>query len=218
MPTGPRQRSGAMSLKLQAPLNAIGGYIELLAMGLRGPVTEDQRADFYGRANFSTWPSSIPTRSSTAQESGLAGNGYAVSDIINGCDSLKHAIQLDRATHRAVGARSTESRATPASSLARIRKKVAQILVNLLSNAIKFYTRAGTSAPSARQWMTPCDTDHCNNGRGIPEDKLDSIFGPFVQLKEGLADREGGVGLGLSISRDLARAMKGDLNRREHRR
>jgi signal transduction histidine kinase len=40
---------------------------------------------------------------------------------------------------------------------------------------------------------------------------LDVIFGQFVQLKEGLADREGGIGLGLAISRDLARAMNGDL-------
>jgi signal transduction histidine kinase len=46
---------------------------------------------------------------------------------------------------------------------------------------------------------------------GIAPDKLETIFAPFVQLTEGLADREGGIGLGLSISRDLARAMKGDL-------
>jgi signal transduction histidine kinase len=46
---------------------------------------------------------------------------------------------------------------------------------------------------------------------GIAAAKLETIFAPFVQLKEGLADREGGIGLGLSISRDLARAMKGDL-------
>jgi len=46
---------------------------------------------------------------------------------------------------------------------------------------------------------------------GIAAEKLETIFEPFVQLKEGLSDREGGIGLGLSISRDLARAMKGDL-------
>jgi signal transduction histidine kinase len=50
-----------------------------------------------------------------------------------------------------------------------------------------------------------------DTGLGIAPNKLETIFEPFVQLKEGLADREGGIGLGLSISRDLARAMKGDL-------
>ena len=42
-------------------------------------------------------------------------------------------------------------------------------------------------------------------------DKHESVFEPFIQLKEGLADRESGVGLGLAISRDLARAMSGNL-------
>ena len=50
-----------------------------------------------------------------------------------------------------------------------------------------------------------------DTGLGIATDKLETIFAPFVQLQEGLADRKGGIGLGLSISRDLARAMKGDL-------
>ena len=50
-----------------------------------------------------------------------------------------------------------------------------------------------------------------DTGIGIPEEKLDAIFDPFIQLKEGLADRGSGVGLGLAISRDLARAMNGDL-------
>jgi signal transduction histidine kinase len=46
---------------------------------------------------------------------------------------------------------------------------------------------------------------------GIAAEKLEAIFEPFVQLKERLSDRETGIGLGLAISRDLARAMKGDL-------
>jgi signal transduction histidine kinase len=48
-------------------------------------------------------------------------------------------------------------------------------------------------------------------GPGIPPEKLETIFEPFVQLMSPLTDRRGGVGLGLAISRDLARAMDGDL-------
>jgi signal transduction histidine kinase len=48
-------------------------------------------------------------------------------------------------------------------------------------------------------------------GPGIPGEKLGAIFEPFVQLENGRRDRQGGVGLGLAISRDLARGMKGDL-------
>jgi len=50
-----------------------------------------------------------------------------------------------------------------------------------------------------------------DTGPGIPREKLETIFEPFVQLTSGLNDRRGGVGLGLAISRDLARAMDGDL-------
>ncbi|HMI57516.1 MAG TPA: ATP-binding protein, partial [Gemmatimonadaceae bacterium] len=86
-----------------------------------------------------------------------------------------------------------------------------QILVNLLSNAIKFTPEGGhISAEVAPQGDTVA-LSISDTGLGIPPEKLATIFEPFVQLKEGLADRKGGIGLGLSISRDLARAMKGDL-------
>ena len=90
--------------------------------------------------------------------------------------------------------------------------RVRQILVNLVMNAVK-YTPAGggtvTVACAARgDDVVVRVTDM---GPGIPADRLESIFEPFVQLSAGLTERRGGVGLGLPISRDLARAMKGDL-------
>jgi signal transduction histidine kinase len=50
-----------------------------------------------------------------------------------------------------------------------------------------------------------------DNGAGIPAAKLESIFEPFVQLGSRPANPSVGLGLGLSISRDLARGMGGDL-------
>lgn len=90
-------------------------------------------------------------------------------------------------------------------------EKVTQILVNLLSNAIKFTERGGRISVDClvrKQCVLLRVTD---TGIGIAEEKVDAIFEPFIQLKEGLAGRESGVGLGLAISRDLARAMNGDL-------
>jgi signal transduction histidine kinase len=90
-------------------------------------------------------------------------------------------------------------------------ERVTQILVNLLSNAIKF-------TPNGGHISTHCETTADDvvlrvndTGIGIALDKHEAIFEPFIQLKEGLSDRESGVGLGLAISRDLARAMGGDL-------
>ena len=69
-----------------------------------------------------------------------------------------------------------------------------------------FDARASTAATADTVAIRVSDT-----GIGIATEKHETIFEPFVQLKAGLANRESGVGLGLAISRDLARAMNGDL-------
>ena len=201
---------GAMSHELRAPLNAIGGYIELLDMGLRGPVTEDQRADFARVKANQQHLALLITEVLNFARVGSGGMSYAVSDV-NGCDALKHAIQLIEPliAQRGLvfdgisGDSSIVARADP--------EKVAQILVNLLSNAIKFTPAGGHISAECAAVDDTVTLSISDTGLGIPKDRLDAIFGPFVQLKEGLADREGGVGLGLAISRDLARAMNGDL-------
>jgi signal transduction histidine kinase len=92
------------------------------------------------------------------------------------------------------------------------RDKTQQILLNLLTNAYKFTDAGG------RVDLT-CDANDdevvfvvTDTGRGIAPDKLGLIFEPFVQIDRHLS-RESlqGVGLGLAISRDLARGMHGDL-------
>ena len=89
--------------------------------------------------------------------------------------------------------------------------KVRQILVNLLSNAIKF-------TPGEGSVKIECEADPRSvrvlvrdTGTGIPPEKLQAIFEPFVQLDRSLTNVQEGSGLGLAISRDLARAMGGDL-------
>jgi signal transduction histidine kinase len=94
------------------------------------------------------------------------------------------------------------------------REKVHQILLNLLTNAIKFTAPQGRITIDAEE-----STDNSNTvcirlsdtGIGIPPEKLETIFEPFVQLRGDSGSREG-LGLGLAISRDLARGMSGDLS------
>ena len=91
------------------------------------------------------------------------------------------------------------------------RSKLDQILINLLSNSTK-YTETGGQVTVAcgmegeTAFITVSDT-----GCGIPDDKLEVIFEPFVQLGRSLGSAHQGTGLGLAISRDLARARGGDL-------
>ena len=200
----------AMSHELRTPLNAIGGYIDLLDMGLRGPVTETQRADLARVRTNQQHLAALVTEILNFARVGSGSVSYAVSDV-NGRDALRHTVELIEpliAQQGLVfdgisGDVSIVARADP--------EKVTQILVNLLSNAIKFTPAGGHISAECAATDDTVTLSISDTGLGIPLDKLETVFEPFVQLKEGLADREGGIGLGLSISRDLARAMKGDL-------
>ena len=89
-------------------------------------------------------------------------------------------------------------------------EKARQVLINLLSNAVKFTPAGGEIRLACTvddEWVHASVSD---SGVGIPLDRLDAIFEPFVQVDRGLTSRQG-TGLGLAISRDLARHMGGEL-------
>jgi signal transduction histidine kinase len=88
---------------------------------------------------------------------------------------------------------------------------VRQILINLVMNAVKYTAAGGKLSISYTLTRYDVIVQVADSGSGIPPDMLEAIFEPFVQLESGLSDRRGGVGLGLAISRDMARAMNGDL-------
>jgi signal transduction histidine kinase len=119
------------------------------------------------------------------------------------------------------------------------RETLGQILLDLLSNAVKF-TPAEPGGVPGRVTVELSDADHeetaeatgsaepggepradeegeraylwvSDTGVGIPRDKLEAVFEPFVQVRSEFTRAAGGTGLGLAISRDLARGMSGDL-------
>jgi signal transduction histidine kinase len=201
---------GAMSHELRTPLNAIGGYIDLLDMGLRGPVTEEQHADFARVKSNQQHLTVLITEILNFARVGAGGVTYVESEI-NIFNAVRHAVELvdplfaqrEIVFDGITGDIGAVARADT--------ERVTQILVNLLSNAIKFTPpggHVGVECAAAGKMATICVSD---TGIGIAAEKLGNIFEPFIQLKEGLADRASGVGLGLAISRDLARAMNGDL-------
>src|SRR6185503_332495 len=90
-------------------------------------------------------------------------------------------------------------------------EKARQVLVNLLSNAVKFTGAGGRVALSYETEPDVVRLRVTDSGLGIPADALERIFEPFVQLDSGLTRAAEGAGLGLAISRRLARLMGGDL-------
>lgn len=203
---------GNTSHELMTPLNAIGGYVTLIEMGLRGPVTADQLADLdrirHNQQHLVTLISEILTF--VKSESGRLEYHLAevpvraalldvVSMLENAADERRLRLSQDaRDEHLTVWA-----------DAGRVR----QILLNLVMNAIK-YAKADTDGVITISTSVTSDVvaiHVSDEGPGIPAENLSGIFDPFVQLPSGLADRRGGVGLGLSISRELARGMNGDL-------
>jgi signal transduction histidine kinase/DNA-binding response OmpR family regulator len=88
--------------------------------------------------------------------------------------------------------------------------KIKQIVLNLLSNAAKF-THAGTVTVRAAQHQNKLIIDVIDSGIGIAADKLEKVFEEFQQADTSTTRQYGGTGLGLTISRKLARLLGGDL-------
>ncbi len=91
------------------------------------------------------------------------------------------------------------------------RHRLRQILVNVVGNAIKFTPEMGTIRVGAIADGSVVRIQVRDTGIGIPADRQQAIFEPFVQVEDGLTRTASGAGLGLAISRDLARAMGGDM-------
>jgi signal transduction histidine kinase len=201
---------GMMSHELRTPLNAIGGYVDLMDMEIHGPVTEAQHADL---ARIRTNQRYLMGLISDLLNLTKVSSGQLVYDIR---DIIARAVlassvglvePLFAQKHLIYDGIACDASIVVSGDL----EKVIQILVNLLSNAIKFTPPGGRlvvdcEAKGDAVLMRVSDT-----GIGIQPEKLDVIFDPFVQVKGGTTGPESGIGLGLAISRSLARGMHGDL-------
>ena len=201
---------GAMSHELRTPLNAIGGYIDLLDMGLRGPVTDSQHADFARVKTNQQHLSLLITEILHFVQVGSGRVTYSVTDV-PAYEAMRYAIDLIEPLFGQKGIEFGGISGDPAIVARADRARVTQVLVNLLSNAIKFTQPGGRIAASCTAQGDVVRLTITDTGIGIPPEKHEAIFEPFIQLKETFVGREAGVGLGLAISRDLARAMDGDL-------
>ena len=200
----------AMSHELRTPLNAIGGFAQLMSMGVHGPVSEQQKEDL--------------DRISASQRHLLG----IINDILNfsriEAGRIEyHIVPVDLASTIASVFEMVQPLALTKSINLEIQEcppgisgladisKTEQILINLVSNAVNFTPAGGTISigcgfADSGVWIRVRDT-----GVGIAEDKLESIFEPFVQVGRSFTTGHRGTGLGLAISREMARGMSGDL-------
>jgi PAS domain S-box-containing protein len=200
----------AMSHELRTPLNAISGYVELLESGLRGPVNETQVEDLGRIKRSGQHLLSIinDLLNFSRLEAGTVHYDITTFDVAQALDQVRVMVEpLAAAKSIELSWPASDSRLIARGDIA----KVEQILVNLIGNAVKFTEDGGRITIS--QLKRPYDVHLVvtDTGIGIPDDQLEAIFEPFVQVGRTLSSSHEGTGLGLAISRDLARAMAGDL-------
>ncbi len=212
-----------ISHELRTPLNAVGGYAQLLELGMRGPVTAVQAEDL---------------RRIQQSQAHLAGLLDAVLDYarvdaghvqyktvdVPLADCLRSVATLVTPLLEARGIAYACAPYAPRVAVRADVEKLRQILVNLLTNAAKYTPRGGRVTLECE--VLPGEADGAggdasrggalvalrvaDTGIGIAPVLLARVFEPFVQVRELSAPRDG-VGLGLAISRDLARGMGGEL-------
>lgn len=198
-----------MSHELRTPLTAIMGYEELLSDGITGPVTDLQRQQL-GRIN-----------ASAHHLLGLIDEILTFARV----DIGREKINIENVNLNAV-VREAAALVEPMAATKDVRfvviepqedrmidtdrMKLKQMLVNLLSNAIKFTDEGEVRLTAAirGERMEFCVSD---TGIGIAPANVEPIFEPFWQVEQGATRKSGGTGLGLSVTRKLARLLGGDV-------
>jgi PAS domain S-box-containing protein len=199
-----------LSHEFRTPLHAVSGYLEILQQNIHGGLTLDQRRDIerihqaqehllalvnmiLDFAKLESGPVELSMAEIPVEETLRTAEGLVAPQLAKKGISYSH--------------RSGD----PALTVFADREKVQQIVVNLLANATKFTLPGGSVG---LEWSVENETLLVrirDTGLGIPEHMTEQIFEPFVQIRPPGSPPTGGTGLGLPISRDLARAMGGDI-------
>ena len=199
-----------LSHELRTPLNAIAGYAQLLEMGVRGPVTQRQAEDL---------------RRIIRSEQHLLGlinellnfarveRGEVAIDVsrVSVLDVTRDVIELIEPQATGKGISISVECDDPDLVAMADPDRLRQILLNLLTNAVKFTLEGGSIRVACGGDHTYVRVSVSDTGIGIPTAKQQEVFDPFVQVDRGAGRLSEGIGLGLAISRSLARAMHGDV-------
>lgn len=200
-----------MSHELRTPLTSVLGYTYLLNEGLSGPLTDDQKTALSQVTGASE---RLLALIEDLLELTTLKHGYLTVTVENfdPREALRDAVNSIKGPPAGVELRLTapDGEMPPMKS---DRRKVAKILSNLLSNAFKFTSRGEVTADVAtdgeRVTFLVRDT-----GIGIPSEAHQLVFEEFRQLDGSPTRQYSGSGLGLALSRQLARLLGGDIGLR----
>jgi signal transduction histidine kinase len=198
-----------MSHELRTPLNAIAGFSELLRTGVYGPLNNKQAEalERIERNERDLLRQIDEVLTFVKLDKGEVGAHTEVVPVADAFNAVEPSI-ASTVMHKHVQLR----RQLPgALAVQADRKGLEQILTSLVSNASKFTPDGGEITLGAdrvdgrvRIWVR-------DTGIGIAREEIEKVFEPFFQAERGTTRRYNGVGLGLTVARDLARGMKGEV-------
>ncbi len=212
-----------MSHEIRTPINAIIGYSQLLELGIAGHVTDEQRAQLERISSSGTHLIGLieDILDLSKIEAGRLSIAIAPATATSVATS---ALVLVRPQATAKGIQMTTTCSGPSDvPYLGDERRVQQVLVNLLSNAVKFTPPGGrVTVRCGHAANVPVGPERHRGGRwtyfavedsgvGIAPELAERVFQPFVQVDSGYTRAHSGTGLGLTISRRLARLMGGDL-------
>ena len=202
-----------MSHEIRTPMNAILGFSELLQGELREPRQRQYLQSLRSSADsLLLLINDILDMSKI--ESGVMALRPEPTDLREICDFI-HVLFLEPAAKKNVRLQCRVSGDLPHAVLMD-RLRLRQVLVNLVGNAVKFTDRGEIDVNVL--WEKEPDSSHItlvieveDTGVGIPQDRLDAIFKPFVQAGAHRDKERQGTGLGLSIVKRLTEMMGGTV-------
>ena len=199
----------SVSHELRTPLNAIINFVEMVALGLVGPVTEEQKELLNNSLESST---QLLQLINDILDMGKIQAGKLTLFIEQDVD-LYHVLNTVIETMQPMftdkQVKLVQDIDNNLPLISGDKRRIRQVLLNLLSNAIKF-TDEGTVTLSIKLEDTEIIFAVIDTGVGISPEAQSVIFEPFVQATEGIK-LEQGTGLGLPISRSLIQAHGGEL-------
>ena len=198
-----------MSHELRTPLNAIGGYSQLLLEGVDGERPIPQKDYLRRIIDRQKHLLALINRVLHFADMDAGREEFTIAAVDIGAFLEERKEEINGACRR----KSLQFELMCSDTLMALgnRERIGQILDDLVSNAIKFTPEGGRVAVSCS-----ADDHHVrvavnDSGDGIPADRLPDIFSKFVQLDQSTTRRHEGLGLGLAMSRALARSMNGDV-------
>ena len=199
-----------MSHELRTPINAAMGYADLMLLGIHGGVSAAQREALERimrsqRRLLALVNDVLSFARLDAGQTRLEPADVPVDELV-----LEVGVMMEPQL-QARGLSYVVEGAEGPLAVHADRDRVTQVLLNLLANAVKFTEPGGAVTLSCAARGDAVALTVRDTGRGIPPEKHERIFEPFVQVEGGLTRPHDGTGLGLAISRSLARAMGGEL-------